>query len=138
MDSWLFSMMRSCMVLRVSMYVEVYVMMRSIEMDLGIVVPLVVCVGCFPWSWYVRIHVLVLGSINVAVVVLGLNSVLTVVVWIYHLVMGYVVIIVMDWCSMASLVPVSEIVVIGRVQGLVKIVNWSLNRVLRIPWDWLC
>ena len=126
------------MVLRMGVYVIVYVVVRCIEMDLGIMVIFVVSMGCLPRSGHIWVHVLVLGSEHVAVIVLCFKTVITVVVWIDHLVVGNVVVIVVDWGFVASLVPVLSVVVISWVQSLVKIMNWGFDGVLRISWDWLC
>ena len=138
MNSWLLSVVRSCMVFRMGVCVIVYVVVRCIEMDLCIVVIFMVSMGCLPRSGHIWVHVLVLGSEHVAVIVLCFKTVITVVVWIDHLVVGNVVVIVVDWSFVASLVPVLSVVVISWVQSLVKIMNWGFNGVLRISWDWLC
>ena len=115
------------MVLRMGVYVIVYVVVRCIEMDLGIMVIFMVSMGCLPRSGHIWVHVLVLRSEYVAVIVLCFKTVITVVVWINHLVVGYVVVIVVDWGFVASLVPVLSVVVISWVQSLVKIMNWGFN-----------
>ena len=48
-----------------------------------------------------------------------------------------IVIVVMHWSSVSSFMPVLCIIVASRVDGLVEVMNWSLNRVLRVSGYWL-
>ena len=48
-----------------------------------------------------------------------------------------IIIVVMHWGSVSSFMPVLCIIVASRVDGLVEVMNWSLNRVLRVSGYWL-
>lgn len=48
-----------------------------------------------------------------------------------------IIIVVVHWSSVSSFVPVFCIIVASWMDGLVEVMNWSLDRVLRVSGYWL-
>ena len=112
-------------------YVIVYVMVRCLMGNLVVhrgrvsdVVRMVIDVimhmsmSRFPWSWYVRVHIMVHCPLNVAVIICRSYSVLPV-VWVNRLMVWDIIIVVMHWSSMSSFMPVFCIIVASWMDGLV-------------------
>ena len=109
-------------------YVMVYVMVRCLmgirvvhygRMCVVMIIMMIVTMRSLPWSWYISVDWLILGSEDVTVVISSIKTVIRMVIRMDHLMVRNVIIVVMHWSVMASLMIEVRIIVACRVESLV-------------------
>ena len=109
-------------------YVMVYVMVRCLmgirvvhygRMCVVMIIMVIVTMSSLPWSWYISVDWLILGSKDVTVVISSIKTVICMMIRVDHLMVRNVIIVVMHWSVMASLMIEVRIIVACRVESLV-------------------